>query len=72
MKVIEEIRHCERCNTKTLHKANKKEWNLILHFIMIILTGFIWLIFMGVYAMFKTKKLDWICTNCIEVIDYTK
>lgn len=58
------MKHCGKCNEKTLHIQEVP--NYILHVLLVIITAGIWLI---VWALFVSKK-DPQCTKCGETSDF--
>lgn len=70
LQVKEKIMFCPKCETNTTHKANDLKWNVWLHLILTLLTGFFYLIPFVVYYIIKESmhKMEWMCTRC-EGID---
>lgn len=62
---IEEYKYCKKCDKKTIHIGTKHKFNWIFHFVMIFLTGFLWLIpFLFYYMAKKDTGDNLVCTNC--------
>jgi hypothetical protein len=63
--MAQEIKHCIRCGRPTIHIGEKHKFNWILHFILFLLTGFLWLVpFLFYYMAKKDKTYNLICTDC--------
>lgn len=67
-KLEQQIRWCRHCKKKTLHYRNNKQISWILHILLILITGGIWLIvFVGISIIHLfTKPLagSWTCSQC--------
>ena len=68
-KVIEQsLAFCPNCNKKTMHYKETKKLSWLMHLVLTIITGFLWLIFLVltmIWHMF-TKKIGGkrTCSNC--------
>lgn len=61
----QELRYCSKCQDTTIHNGEKVKFNWILHFILFLLTGFLWLIpFLFYYMAKKDKLVNCKCTVC--------
>ena len=69
----QEIFYCSNCNKNTLHYGEKYKFNWLLHFVLFILTGFLWLIpFLFYYMSKKDKLVNIKCTECNSSINTNK
>lgn len=65
--LAQEIHHCIKCGKPTIHYGDKHKFNWIMHFILFILTGFLWLIPFAFYYMSKKDKLiNLRCSECMS------
>lgn len=61
------IEYCNSCKRDTIHYGEKHKFSWVLHFIMFILTGFIWVIpFIFYYMAKKDKVYNLRCASCVE------
>jgi hypothetical protein len=58
--MAKERRYCPECNKKVL--AEKQSSGFLLHIILIVLSGGLWIPFALLAAMLSPS--DWLCPNC--------
>ena len=67
-KAIEEtLKHCSKCNKKTVHMRNANKTGLVMflvHIVLTIVTYGIWLVLLVIYLILNAKIGGWTCREC--------
>lgn len=67
-KAIEEtLKHCSKCNRKTVHLRNTNKTGLIMflvHIVLTVITTGVWLILLVIWLILNAKIGGWTCNEC--------
>ena len=70
-KIIEEMKHCEKCGIDTIHRKNSKQMSWLMHLFLVVITFGVWIIIWILILLWHTINKSvtaignrWVCSKC--------